>query len=126
MQRLCSANQRDERSVHGAVKTPPRRSQSSSVGRQEAPSQALWYIAPSRPRPNMSSRLLPHAVTAGGLVNTPPSLSQSSSDGRQALPSQALWYIAPSVPRPNMSSRLLPQEATHPLEGLSIGTGFVS
>src|SRR5712692_8091376 len=70
MQRLCSANQRDERSVHGAVKTPPRRSQSSSVGRQEAPSQALWYIAPSRPRPKMSSRLLPHAVTAGGLLKT--------------------------------------------------------
>jgi hypothetical protein len=37
----------------------------------------------------MSSRLLPHAATAGGLVKTPPSRSQSSSDGRHADPSHA-------------------------------------
>ena len=49
------------------------------------------YIAPSVPSPKMSSRLLPHAATAGGLVKTPPSRSQSSGDGRHAAPSHALW-----------------------------------
>ena len=68
-------------------------------------------IAPSVPRPKMSSRLDPHAVTAGGLVKIPPSLSQSVTNGCQ-LPSHALWYIAQSVPRPKMSSRLDPHAVT--------------
>jgi hypothetical protein len=48
------------------VNIPPSRSQSDCEGRQALPSQALWYIALSRPRPKTSSRFGPQA-TAGPL-----------------------------------------------------------
>src|SRR5262245_213403 len=96
----------------GLMKTPPRCSQSSGDGRHAAPSQALWYIAPSLPRPKTSRRLLPHDATAGGLVKTPPSRSQSSGDGAHEVPVHALGYIAPSVPTPKMSRRFWPHAVT--------------
>src|SRR5260221_9460886 len=94
------------------LKAPPIGSKSVGDGSHWLPSQALWNIWLSVPRPKMSRRSAPQETAAGGLLNLPPSGSQSVGDGSHWLPSQALWNIWLSVPRPKMSRRLTPQVAT--------------
>src|SRR5690242_18135374 len=65
----------------------------------------LWYIAPSVPSPNKSSRFAAQLAPPMSVSKTPPRLSQPP----QRLPSHHLWCIALSVPRAKQSSRFVLQ-----------------